>query len=162
MRNNVLYVFTCFPNSLAFCPRKFTKLLKPVYSTLHQLGHVSCPYIDDCFLKGDDYQSCLENLVNTIKLLYSLGFIIHPKKSVLIPTQHLIFLGFILDSILMRIYLTPDKCQKLVKLCYDLLHHKSTIRMLSQVIGYITSTFPEVMFGPLFFRHLERDKTCSQ
>ncbi len=123
------------------------------------------PYIDDSFLEGDDYQSCLENLVDTIKLLYSLGFIIHPKKSVLILTQRQIFLGFILDSILMRIYLTPDKCQKLVKLCYDLLHHKSaTICMLSQVIGHIISTFshfPGVMFGPLFSRHLERDKTCS-
>ena len=29
-----LYELTCFPNGLAFCPRKFTKLLKPVYSTL--------------------------------------------------------------------------------------------------------------------------------
>ena len=116
MWNNVLYAFTCFPNGLAFCPRKFTKLLKPVYSTLRQLGHVSSPYIDDSFLEGDDYQSCLENLVDTIKLLHSL----------------------------------------------DLLHHKSpTIRVLSQVIGYIISTFPGVMFGPLFFRHLERDKTCS-
>ena len=27
-----LYQFTCFPNGLAFCPRKFTKLLKPVHS----------------------------------------------------------------------------------------------------------------------------------
>ena len=34
MWNNELYAFTCFPNGLAFCPRKFTKLLKPVYSTL--------------------------------------------------------------------------------------------------------------------------------
>ena len=37
---NKLYVFTCFPSGLAFCPRKFTKLLKPVYSVLRQLGHV--------------------------------------------------------------------------------------------------------------------------
>jgi len=35
-----LYQFTCFPNGLAFCPRKFTKLLKPVYSTLRQMGHL--------------------------------------------------------------------------------------------------------------------------
>ena len=26
----VLYKFTCFPNGLALCPRKFTKLLRPV------------------------------------------------------------------------------------------------------------------------------------
>ena len=29
-----LYKYVCFPNGLAFCPRKFTKLLKPVYSHL--------------------------------------------------------------------------------------------------------------------------------
>lgn len=29
-----LYQFTCFPNGLAFCPRKFTKLMKPAYSVL--------------------------------------------------------------------------------------------------------------------------------
>ncbi len=117
MWHNVLYALTCFPNGLAFCPRKPVCLLKPVYATLRQLGRVSSPYIDDSFLEGDDYQSCLENLVDTIKLLHSLGFIIHPKKSVLIPTQRLIFLRFILDSILMRIYLTPHKCQELIKLC---------------------------------------------
>ena len=25
-----LYTFVCFPSGLAFCPRKFTKLLKPI------------------------------------------------------------------------------------------------------------------------------------
>ena len=29
---NNLYALTCFPNGLVFFPRKFTNLLKPVYS----------------------------------------------------------------------------------------------------------------------------------
>ena len=90
---NKLYAFTCFPNGLAFCPRKFTKLLKPVYSVLRQLGHVSSPYIDDSYLQGDDYYSCLANVLDTLRLLYYLGFLIHPEKSVLVPTQRLTFLG---------------------------------------------------------------------
>ena len=45
--NGKLYKFTCFPNGLALAPRKFTKLLKPVYSTLRLKGHISSPYIDD-------------------------------------------------------------------------------------------------------------------
>ena len=144
-----LYAFTCFPNGLAFCPRKFTKLLKPVYSTLRQLGHVSSPYIDDSYLQGDDYYSCLANIVDT-----------NIVESVLVPTQRLIFLGFILDSLLMRIYMTPDKVAKVIDLCSNLLRTRSpTIRTVSQVLGYIISTFPGVMFGPLYFRHLERDKS---
>ena len=113
---NKFYAFTCFPNGLAFCPCKFTKLLKPVYSVLRQLGHVSLPYIDDSFLQGDDY-SCLGNVLDTIRLLYYFGFLIHPEKSVLVPTQRLTFLGFILDSALMRIYMTPAKIAKVIDLC---------------------------------------------
>jgi hypothetical protein len=155
-----LYAFTCFPNGLASCPRKFTKLLKPVYSVLRQLGHLSSPYIDDSYLQGDDYDSCLENILDTVRLLYTLGFIIHPVKSVLIPTQRLIFLGFILDSILMRIYMTPEKVNKVIEMCSKLLKNTSpTIRDVSQVIGYIISTFPGVMLGPLYFRHLEGGKS---
>ena len=41
-----LYKYVCFPNGLAFCPRKFTKLLKPVYSQLRQLGHLSIAVSD--------------------------------------------------------------------------------------------------------------------
>lgn len=33
-RGGKLYQFTCFPNGLAFCPRKFTKLMKPAYAVL--------------------------------------------------------------------------------------------------------------------------------
>ena len=114
---NKLYAFTCFPNGLAFCPRKFTKLLKPVYSVLRQLGHVSSPYIDDSYLQGDDYYSCLANVLDSIRLLYYLGFLIHPEKSVLVPTKRLTILGFILDSALMRIYMTPAKIAKVIDLC---------------------------------------------
>ena len=35
------YQFVCFPNGLALCPRKFTKLQKPVFSSLRQQGHIS-------------------------------------------------------------------------------------------------------------------------
>ena len=102
----------------------------------------------------------MANIVDTIRLLYYLGFLIHPVKSVLVPTQRLIFLGFILDSLLMRIYMTPDKVAKVIDLCSNLLRTRSpTIRTVSQVLGYIISTFPGVMFGPLYFRHLERDKS---
>lgn len=31
---DTVYMFSCFPNGLALCPRKFIKLLKPVYCYL--------------------------------------------------------------------------------------------------------------------------------
>ena len=35
------------------------------------------------------------NIAETITLLDSLGFVIHPENSILIPTQEITFLGFI-------------------------------------------------------------------
>ena len=81
----VLYKFTCFPNGLALCLRKFTKLLKPVYCYLRKKGHISSGYIDDSYLQVDGYQDCLANVVDMLKLFDSLGFIIHPEKVSLYP-----------------------------------------------------------------------------
>ena len=81
-----LFKFTCFPNGLALCPRKFTKLLKPAYCYLKQKENLSSGYIDYSYLQGDEYQDCLANVVHTIKLFDSQGFIIHPERSVFIPT----------------------------------------------------------------------------
>ena len=111
-----LYQSTCFPNGLAFCLRKFTKLLKPVYSTLRNLGHLSVAYIDDSYLQADTYELCVHNVIDTLSLFHQLGFVIHPDKSVLIPTQRLTFRGFVLDSQSMTVALTGNKLSKWRKL----------------------------------------------
>ncbi|CAB4030534.1 Transposon Tf2-6 poly [Paramuricea clavata] len=155
-----LYKFTCLPNGLASCPRKFTKLLKPVYSSLRQQGHVSSPYIDDSILIGDNYDECADNVINTIRLLDNLGFVPHPKKSVFIPTQILVFLGFLLNSITMTVSLTPEKARKLkAAVNHLLLRQRPCIREVAQVVGLIISSFPGVMYGPLHFRLTEHEKS---
>ena len=121
---HTLYQFTCIHNGHAFCPRKFTKLLKAIYSVLCRQGHISYAYIDDSYLQGSDYEDCVVNIIATIQMFISLGFIIHTIKSILIPTQKLVFLGFVLDSVLMRVYLTPEKSRKVTSVCSDLYHSK--------------------------------------
>ena len=46
---------TCLPNDLTSAPRIFTKLMKPVFSTLRSAGHLSSGYIDDSYLLGDTF-----------------------------------------------------------------------------------------------------------
>ena len=93
-----LYKFVCFPNGQAPCPRQFTKLLKPVFSSLRKLGHISVVYIDDTRLTSEDYNSCVNNIAETITLLDRLGFVTHPEKSILIPTQEITFLDLSLTQ----------------------------------------------------------------
>ena len=155
-----IYQFTCFPNGLALCPRKFTKLLKPVYHNLRVHGHVSLGYIDDSYLQGDTYQECLANIVATVKLFHSLGFVVHPEKSTFIPTQRITFLGFILDSRTMEIYLTKEKTEKLKNACLDILNTpKPALRSIARLLGLMTSNFPGSMYGPLHYRKLDMELT---
>lgn len=72
--------FTYFPNKLTFCPRKFTKLLKPVYATLRQSGHLSSSYVDDSYLQGDDLKDYVTSVIATIELFDSLGFATTPSN----------------------------------------------------------------------------------
>ena len=157
-----LYKFVCFPNGLAICPRKFTKLLKPALAYLRKQGHTSVIFIDDSWLKSEEYDTCIANIIATLGLFDKLGFVVHPDKSVLIRTQRIVFLGFILDSLKMWVSLTPERAQKLVEACCKLLNNpRPTIREVAQVLGLMTSSFPGVMFGPLHYRSLEMDKTTA-
>ena len=155
-----LYQYTCFPNGLAPCPRKFTKLLKPIFSTLRNKGHMSVIFIDDSFLIGFNFAQCVQNLIDTLTLLDRVGFVVHPEKSVLQPTQKLVFLGFVLDSINMTITLTCEKAAKIKDACQTLMNSsKPLIREVARVLGLLTSSFPGVMYGPLHYRWLDMNKT---
>ena len=118
-----LYKFFCFPNGLAPCPRQFTKLLKPVFSTFRKLGHISVVHIDDTWLTSKDYDSCVNNVAETI----------------LIPTQEITFLGFIFNSANMTLNLTPERALKLKTACLENLEATTPhIRDVARLLGLMT------------------------
>lgn len=154
-----LYEYTCFPNGLCNCPRYFTKLLKPVYACLRKRGFLSASFIDDCYLQGQTYESCLQNVQETVHLFEALGFIIHEEKSELTPLKKIKYLGFWLDSENMSVCLTEEKIQKLKNTCRSVKNRKRiTIRELAQVIGQLVASFPAVLWGQLFYRQLDKVK----
>ena len=70
-------------------------------------------------------------------------------------------MGFVLDSVLMQVSLTPERALRLKKnACENLLATASPcIRDVAQVLRRMTSSFPGVMYGPLHHKFLEMDKT---
>ena len=154
-----LFQFTCLPNGLSCPPGKF---LKPALSTLHLRGHVSSAYLDDMYLLGKTYRECVDNVIDSVQVVDSLGFVAHPDKSTFIPLQQLEFLGFILNSVEMTIRLTQEKATRLQTACNILLTNPSpTIRDLARVLGKIVSSIPAVRYGPLYYRSLERNKLTA-
>ena len=95
-------------------------------------------------------------------LLTKLGFIIQPIKSFLKPTQIIKILGFIINSISMRIYLTKKKVEKIINMCTGLLSkNEHTIRYVAKVVGTLVATFPAVKFGPLYYRNIDMCKNAA-
>ena len=157
--DNTLYQFTCLPNGLTTAPRVFTKLLKPVFAHLRTLGLASVVYLDDTLLQGQQFSDCLLNVSKTVKLLDSLGFTVHPKKSVLKPSQQIEFLGFILNSRDMTVRLTQKKAESLVNSCRELGKKQTcTIRELAEIIGKMVASEPGNVYAPLHYKQFEIEK----
>ena len=87
-------LFLVLPNGLCCEPRTFTKMAKPLIATLRLDGHIIAIYIDDLVNVGLTFDECIENVITSTKLLNSLGFIIHPDKSIFLPKQ----VGFNINS----------------------------------------------------------------
>ena len=158
--DNQYYKFVCFPNRLSCCPRKFTKLMKLVFATLRKKGHISAAYNDDTYLQGDTKVECQANIIESVHLFHSLGLVAHPDKSVFHPIQTLVILGFEIDSTKMAVKLTFKKADRLATACQNILKSKiNSIREVARVIGYMVASFPGVMFGPLHYRKIEKEKS---
>ena len=154
------YQYIALPNGFSPAVRVFTKFLTPPFKYLRSKGHLSVKYIDDSLLLGETFEICLNNIRDTVPLLRELGFTIHPEKSVLVPTQQIIFLGFVIDSVKMTI--TEERKQFIYMLCQNILStYQATIRELAQTIGVIVSSFRAVPYGQMYYRELEKCKVQS-
>ena len=162
MHKGKLYEFCAVPNGLSPGPRKFTKLLKPPLSVLRKQKVNVGAYIDDILLTNKTFKETLKSTNIAATLFDSLGFIIHPEKSVFTPTQTIEYLGFIIDSRKMMIFLTEKRRAQVRELCKDVCTLKlPTIRQVAKLIGTITSCFPAVRYGPLHYRDIEIAKTSA-
>ena len=153
------YVFVAMPNGYADGPRVFTKMLKPPFAELRGRGYPSVVFLDDSILKGNTFFDCLENVTETVKLLQSLGFTIHPDKSVLKPTQEIEFLGYLINTVTMMISLPLRKVEKIEADSRRLLDNPSTtVREVASLLGQYVATAEAVPYATLHYRALERDK----
>ena len=117
-----------------------------------QFGHTCLGYIDDSFYLENSYMECELATLRAVQLIISLGFKVYAEKSVMIiPTQTLEFLGFVLDSIRM---IVRKKVDKILQLCQKFSHPYKQFTILWTLV----SSFPGVQFGPLHYRQIEVDK----
>ena len=157
-----MYQYTCYPNGLSSAPRNFTKITKVLFTELRKKGYLSTSYIDDCLLFGQTVNECRQNVVETVKASENSGFVIHPEKSQLDPTNEINYLGFTLNSTLMTVRVTIEKALKIKSFIEEILKLEHiSIKLLSQIVGKLVASLPGVHYGQLFYRLCDNYKMKS-
>lgn len=151
--------FSCLPNGLSSGPRVFTKLMKKLFRYLKMKGYLNTSFIDDSFLIGNTFLECYKNVVETALASTNAGFVVHPDKSIFIPSQILVYLGFILNTIDMTVRLTEQKKLEIKTLISSILEKSIlTILEVAQLVGKLVATFPGVSYARLYYRQVEIEK----
>ena len=93
------------------------------------------------------------------KLFSLVGFVVHPIKSQLLPSQRIVYLGFVIDSVKMILTLAEKRKHALKAHVNSLINIRHpSIRYVAKVIGHIISSLPASKFGALHYRKIEKDK----
>ena len=151
------YCYTTMPQGFKDSPRYFVRLTNPVMAFLCRHMIDILIYIDDTFLRAASADQLRKNLEFTQSFLKKCGFMINLKKSCVIPSQRMEFLGFMIDTVEYTVRVTDRKRDNLWQLISKTLHSKSkivTIRHLAKIIGKIVAFFPASDHAKLHYHTL--------
>ena len=112
-------------------------------------------------LIASSYDECLQQLEVLKQTLCKLGFTVNVEKSQLVPVNEILYLGFIINSIAMRLRLPAVKLEKIVSACKALLaKHQPSVRDVAKVTGLlVSSAVPAVNYLEMHYRSLELCET---
>ncbi|XP_078608493.1 uncharacterized protein LOC144880269 [Branchiostoma floridae x Branchiostoma japonicum] len=153
---NRFYSFVCMAFGISTAPRIFSKILKVITSHLRRRGIRLICYLDDMLIIASDYERCRQDAKTATEFIAHVGFVTNLGKSILEPTQRIVFLGSGLDSVTMSLFLPNDKVIELSRLANAVLEKgRLTARELAHVIGKFQAAAVSVLLAPLHFRQLQ-------
>ena len=133
-----------------------------VLGTLRSLGFKLVVYLDDIILAASTRELCIYQGQILIKTLENLGFVINLEKSNLVPSEVVLFLGFIVDSKKMSFSLPDSKIRSIRLSAQTLLNQpKVSLRNLSQFIGMCNASRTAVLEAPLHYRSIQNQLTST-
>ena len=151
------YHYRCMPFGLTSSPRIFTKIFKQVLTFLRSRGLRISAFFDDILLVASSIELLLEHLHFTMLTLKSLGFLPHPEKSMLTPSQSINHLGFQLNSIDFTLSVPEDKVAGLKTLCRKTVSGLVKLRFLNKILGTIENFRIAFPYAALHYRGIQKD-----
>ena len=102
-------------NFNAFCLglvlRVFIKLLKPVVGLLRRQGIRLVIFLDDMLVLAQSREDLVVQMDQIAQLFKLLGFSVNQENSQLTPAREIQFLGFLIDSQSLMIWLIQEKTE---------------------------------------------------
>jgi hypothetical protein len=137
--------------------------LKPVVVSIRSLGIRIVIYLDDILLLHQNKNDLVQIFYQVVNLFQNLGFTIKREKCSLHPTQQLVFLGGLLDTMKMTISLPPEKLETIIQEAYQTQQTSPlSLEKLSSLIGRMSHAAQTGAWrAPLYYRSLHRDQAIS-
>ena len=111
-----VYQFKVLCFGLSTAPQVFTRVMAPVSAILHRSGVRLCRYLDDWLIQASSWEQVLLALETVLQLCRTLGIVVNWEKSQLVPTQRMVYLGVLLDSISFRASPALKRVEKLLSI----------------------------------------------
>lgn len=154
------YVWKVLPFGLSLSPYFFCKILRPVVQILRESNVKTVCYVDD-FIVADSAENIENSKATILDILKGLGFFVNFKKSVLIPSTTVRYIGYIIDTdkqdraVLLSI--PKDRIKKVKKdIKRALGKGKLTARALARISGQLISMSKVFLPAKLLLRNIYR------
>ena len=145
-----IYVFQYVPFGLSTAPWAFSRVVKPIKSHLHNRLIIIYSFLDNfCILHQSP--SGLEKVTDIVlQLLQKLGFQVNFRKSILIPSQKIVYLGVLFHLDTLHLSLPEEKVQTILSRCeFTTQLSLSSRRQLESLVGLLNFASYLVPLGRL-------------
>ena len=157
-----VYQFLCLCFGLSSAPRVFTKLMKIPISVMRKLNVRLIIFLDDILIMASTKKKLIQARDTLIFPLQTLALLVNKNKSVLHPSQILQFLGVEINSKEMSVSLPQEKKDKIISQCQGILIEELvSIKELTQVLDFLSSTAIAVLAAPLQYRVIQRQQIAQ-
>ena len=128
--NTYQFRVLCF--GLTTAPQVFTRIMAPVSAILHRHGVRILRYLDDWLILASTEIACIQSRDRLLAVCKELGIQVNFKKSSLVPTQSLVYLGMEIQSLPFITRPTPAQANNLVRLIEEFLSTPSPLALPPQ------------------------------
>ena len=151
-----VYQFKVLCFGLSTAPQVFTQVMAPVLAFLHRSGIRLRRYLDDWLVQASSQEQVLLALDTVLQLCHSIRIVVNWEKSQLVPTQRMVYLEVLLDSISFTASPALERVEKLLSIGDIFLScEEQPVSSWLELLGMLSSMIQLVPGGWLRMRSLQ-------